>query len=189
MLPSARILTLLAGSALAIAGCHHAESTGDAAKKASAAARGAVAKAVIEGRSNSKLTGAAVFTEVDGKTMVVVTVAGAPPGTHAVHVHERGDCSAPDATSAKGHFNPTNHKHGDPNAGEHHAGDFGNMEVGADGNGKLELTTSDITVKEGPVSVLDRAIVIHEKADDMTTQSPPGNAGARIGCGHIMAAP
>ncbi len=146
-----------------------------------------IARAAIEGRSSSKLAGEAVFTEVDGKVHVVVAVTGAPPGKHAVHVHEKGDCSAPDASSAGTHFNPDGqgHPHGDPGAAKHHAGDFGNMEVGADGNGKLDLTVKSITVSAGPRSVVGRAIIVHEKPDDFS--QPVGNAGGRIGCGVINA--
>ena len=144
-----------------------------------------VARAVIEARSGSSLKGEARFTEVDGGVKVEVHVTEAPPGPHAVHIHEKGDCSAPDAASAGAHFNPDSHPHGAPTAEKHHAGDFGNMDVGANGHGMLELVSKGLTVKEGPHSVVERGIIIHEKADDMTTQ-PSGNAGGRIGCGVIQ---
>jgi Cu-Zn family superoxide dismutase len=75
--------------------------------------------------------------------------------------------------------------HGAPDAPEHHAGDFGNMTVGADGHGHLEIHSTMLTVAAGPNSVAGRSIVVHAKEDDMTTQSPPGNAGSRIGCGVV----
>ena len=154
---------------------------------APAAAGGKTAKAAIEGRSGSKLTGEVTFVEADGVVKVMVHVMSAPPGKHAVHIHEKGDCSFPDAKSAGGHFNPGGaHKHGAPDAADHHPGDFGNMEVGADGHGMLQLTSKDITVKAGPNSVVGLAIIVHDKEDDMTTQ-PTGNAGDRIGCGVIQA--
>ena len=139
--------------------------------------------ATIEGRSGQSLTGEAEFMMHGGQLMITVTVKGAPPGVHAVHIHEKGDCSAPDATSAGGHFNPGGHPHGAPDAKEHHAGDFGNMEVGADGRGQLMIHSTDLALS-GPNSVIGRAIIIHEKADDFVTQ-PTGNAGGRIGCGVI----
>ena len=157
-----------------------------AAKPAAPApAKGKVARAAIEGRSSSKLSGEAVFTEVEGGVKVEVHVASAPPGKHAVHIHEKGDCSAPDASSAGTHFNPDSHPHGAPTAAQHHAGDFGNMEVAADGAGKLELVAKSLTVKEGTHSVVGRSIIIHEKEDDFS--QPVGNAGGRIGCGVIKA--
>jgi Cu-Zn family superoxide dismutase len=115
---------------------------------------------------------------------VVVDVANAPEGVHAVHLHEKGDCSAPDAMSAGGHFNPMKMEHGSPDAPAHHAGDFGNMTVGGDGHGHLELDSTMLTVTAGDHSVVGHAIVVHAKEDDMHTQ-PTGNAGARIGCGVV----
>jgi len=141
------------------------------------------ASATIEGRSGSSLTGTAEFMVHGGQMMVTVSVKGATPGVHAVHIHEKGDCSAPDATSAGAHFNPGGHQHGSPDSKERHAGDFGNMTVAADGTGSLMVHTDMLTM-EGPNSVVGRAIIIHEKEDDFVTQ-PTGNAGGRIGCGVI----
>jgi Cu-Zn family superoxide dismutase len=141
------------------------------------------ASAAIEGRSGSKLTGTAEFTVHGGQMMITVSVKGAAPGVHAVHIHEKGDCSAPDATSAGGHFNPTGHQHGAPDAKEHHAGDLGNMTVAADGSGSIMVHTGDLAL-DGANSVIGHAIIIHEKSDDFVTQ-PTGNAGGRIGCGVI----
>jgi Cu-Zn family superoxide dismutase len=143
------------------------------------------ATATIEARSGSTLTGTATFTQsAGGGVHIVVDVDKAPEGVHAVHLHEKGDCSAPDATSAGGHFNPGQMPHGSPDAPNHHAGDFGNMTVGSDGHGHLELDSTMLTIAEGPMSVVGHAIVVHAKVDDFTTQ-PTGNAGARIGCGVV----
>jgi Cu-Zn family superoxide dismutase len=144
------------------------------------------ASAAIEGRSGSTLSGTAEFMSHGGMTMITVEVKGAPPGVHAVHIHEKGDCSAPDGSSAGGHFNPGSHQHGSPDAPEHHAGDLGNMTVGEDGTGSLMIHSGDLTIAPGPNSVVGRAIIIHEKSDDFVTQ-PTGNAGGRIGCGVIQA--
>ncbi len=173
---------LVGGAAVALAAgvvCAAGEKKPAAGKAASA-----VATAAIEARSGSGLSGTATFTEKDGGVELVVDVTGAPPGPHAVHLHEKGDCSAPDATSAGGHFNPDGSPHGAPDAEHHHAGDFGNMTVGEDGKGHLAITTSRLTVKAGPTSVLGHAIIVHAAADDLTTQ-PTGNAGGRIGCGVV----
>lgn len=145
---------------------------------------GPKATAAIGGRSGSTLSGSATFSQRGGVVHLVVDVTGAPEGVHAVHLHEKGDCSAPDATSAGGHFNPGHMNHGAPDAPQHHAGDFGNMTVGANGHGHLELDSTMLTIAPGDNSVVGRGIVIHAKADDMTTQ-PTGNAGARIGCGVV----
>lgn len=147
---------------------------------------GHMASATIEPRSGSSVSGTATFTEEADGVRVVVEIAGAPPGEHAVHVHENGDCSAPDASSAGSHFNPEQHEHGGPHTAVRHPGDFGNLTVGADGRGRLELVTRDLTVGESPISVVGLSIIVHEKVDDFS--QPVGNAGGRIGCGEITAA-
>jgi len=149
---------------------------------------GPTATAMIEGRSASTLTGTATFVQNGDAVHVTVDVANAPEGVHAVHLHEKGDCSAPDAASAGGHFNPMHMEHGSPDAASHHAGDFGNMTVGGEGRGHLELDTTMLTVTPGDRSVVGRAIVVHAKEDDMHTQ-PTGNAGGRIGCGVVSEKP
>ena len=171
-------LFLLAG----LAGCASSKSRSSAA--APPAPAGPQLTAMIEGRSGSALTGTATFTQISGAVHIVVDVNNAPEGVHAVHLHEKGDCSAPDASSAGGHFNPTHMSHGSPDSPNHHAGDFGNMTVGADGHGHLELDSTVLTIAPGEMSVSGHAVVVHAKADDMTTQ-PTGNAGGRIGCGVV----
>jgi Cu-Zn family superoxide dismutase len=149
---------------------------------------GPIAVTTLEARSSSTVKGQATFTQAGDKVRILVEVSGATPGQHGLHVHENGDCSAPDAKSAGNHFNPGNGEHGAPDKPAHHAGDFGNLTVGEDGNGKLELLTDHISVKPGTTSVVGRALVLHEKPDDITTQ-PSGNSGARIGCGVINLQP
>ncbi len=152
----------------------------------SAAPSGATAHAAIEPRSGSKVTGKAVFTEMpSGGTKVEVWVENATPGTHGIHLHEKGDCSAPDASSAGPHFNPAGNPHAGPSDAKHHNGDWGNITVGADGKGHLEVTTSMLTVMPGPNSVVGKAVVFHEKADDLKSQ-PSGDAGGRLGCGVVQ---
>jgi Cu-Zn family superoxide dismutase len=154
---------------------------GASAQKAAPAA----AKATLEARSGSTVSGWATFTEQDGGGVkVVVHIEKAPPGTHGLHVHEKGDCSDPEAKSAGGHFNPGAMDHAGPMDEKHHAGDLGNIEVKADGTGHLEIASKMLTVKEGPNSVVGRAVIFHEKADDLKTQ-PTGNAGGRLACGVI----
>jgi len=178
--------TLIAIAPLALlAACAGSKSSSTATTAPHA---GPTATAMIEGRSGSTLTGTATFVQNGDAVHVTVDVAGAPEGVHAVHLHEKGDCSAPDATSAGGHFNPMHMEHGSPDAPSHHAGDFGNMTVAGDGHGHLELDTTMLTVLPGDRSVAGRAIVVHAKEDDMHTQ-PTGNAGGRIGCGVVAEKP
>lgn len=145
----------------------------------------AKATAAIESKSGSKVTGKAVFTELpSGGVKVEVWIENATPGVHGIHLHETGDCSAPDAKSAGAHFNPAGNPHAGPADAHRHNGDWGNITVGADGKGHLDVTTDMLTVKPGPNSVVGKAVVFHEKADDLKTQ-PSGDAGGRFGCGVV----
>ena len=146
----------------------------------------ASAKATIESKSGSKATGRAVFTELpSGGVKVEVWIENAAPGSHGLHLHEKGDCSAADASSAGPHFNAAGNPHAGPAEKARHNGDLGNIEVGADGKGHLEVTSDLLTVKPGPNSVVGKSVVFHEKADDLKTQ-PSGNAGGRFGCGVVQ---
>lgn len=143
------------------------------------------AVATLEARSGSTVTGTVSFFADPGAPIhVVITVRGAAPGKHAVHIHEKGDCSAADASSAGSHFNPEKKAHGDHGSPEHHPGDFGNIEVGPDGTGHLELDSSSFTIAPGPLSARGLAVIVHEKPDDFG--QPTGNAGGRQACGIIQ---
>lgn len=153
---------------------------------AAPAATGATARATLESRSGSTVHGTATFTEeAGGRVHVLVHVENAPPGTHGLHVHEKGDCSDPEAKSAGGHFNPGAQPHAGPMAEHRHAGDLGNIEIGSNGTGDLDVRTDLLTVRPGANSVVGRAVIFHEKADDLTTQ-PTGNAGGRLACGVVQ---
>jgi superoxide dismutase, Cu-Zn family len=144
------------------------------------------AKAAMEAASGSKVTGEANFTDEDGKVRFELTVENLTPGEHAVHLHEKGDCSAEDASSAGGHWNPTMKPHGKRGDGSSfHKGDIGNMSVGNDGKGKMSLSVEGWSIGGADsTNVVGKSVIIHEKADDFTTQ-PSGNAGARLSCGVI----
>ena len=142
------------------------------------------ATATLAPTAKSKVTGTVTFKEVDGGVEATANIENLTPGEHAFHVHEKGDCSAPDATSAGGHFNPENHKHGAPTAAEHHAGDFGNLTAGKDGKATKTITMQGITLGDDPNSIVGKGFIIHAKKDDFKTQ-PTGNAGGRVACGVI----
>jgi Cu-Zn family superoxide dismutase len=146
----------------------------------SSAAKKESAVAVLESRSSSSVTGKATFTQKGDSVEAVVEVKGAKPGQHGLHLHETGDCSAPDAKSAGGHFNPDNKAHGAPEQDPHHAGDMGNLTVGQNGTGKLKVMLKGQTV----ASIKGRALVVHGDPDDYKTQ-PSGNSGARVACGVV----
>ena len=143
------------------------------------------AGAHIEPLGDNELTGIAVFTDLDDSISLLVEVEGLAPGLYAVHIHENGDCSAADGSSAGGHWNPTNTSHGRWGEGEFHLGDLGNIEVETDGIGFLELETDLWEMGSGSdIDVVGKSIIVHAGADDFTSQ-PSGNAGARIGCGVV----
>jgi Cu-Zn family superoxide dismutase len=142
-----------------------------------------VAEAKLEPTKGSAAKGTVTFSEAGGKLTVVARVTGLAPGSHGFHVHEKGDCSAPDGMSAGGHFNPATQPHGDPKKGAHHAGDMPMLV--ADGSGKAELTAelTGVTLS-GASGYVGRAVIVHADPDDFTTQ-PTGNSGARVACGVI----
>jgi len=138
----------------------------------------------IEARSGSKLSGSAKLEATEGGVKVTLMVSGGPPGLHGAHIHEKADCSAPDGTSAGGHFNPGGHDHGLPPGQTRHLGDLGNIEIAKNGEGKLEIVIAGANLDPGHEhSFLDRGIIVHEKTDD--GGQPTGNAGGRIGCAEI----
>lgn len=126
-----------------------------------------------------KLTRAGEGVRIEG------TVTGLEPGAHGFHIHEKGDCSAPDASSAGGHFEPADDPHGAPEdpPDQHHLGDFGNITAGENGEAEVNITDPELTMS-GPDSIIGKAIVVHAGRDDLESQ-PSGDAGARIGCGVI----
>jgi superoxide dismutase, Cu-Zn family len=143
------------------------------------------AAAQLEPKSGSQVTGTVTFTKVGDEVQVVADIQNLKPGKHGFHIHEKGDCSAPDAASAGAHFNPTQKHHGGPMTAEHHSGDLGNLE--ADASGKAHLDWKGKLSLSGTDSIIGKSIVVHEKEDDLKTD-PSGNSGARIACGAINAA-
>lgn len=105
--------------------------------------------------------------------------------THAIHIHEKGDCSAADASSAGGHFNPSASAHGKVGSGAHHDGDMDNIVSNADGVARIDVHASSVTLGGGASNdVAGKAVVVHAAPDDYRSQ-PAGNAGARVACGVI----
>jgi Cu-Zn family superoxide dismutase len=142
--------------------------------------------ATIEPKNDSGVTGTASFTVTGEQVILTLSIENATPGEHAFHLHEVGDCSAADGTSAGGHWNPADHDHGQWGGQAFHLGDVGNLEVGADGTATLTVATNLWSVGTGDDNdVVGRAVIVHAGADDFTSQ-PTGAAGGRIGCGVIQ---
>jgi Cu-Zn family superoxide dismutase len=143
----------------------------------------AKAVAVLSPTQGNTAKGVVTFTQEEGGVRVVAKLTGVPKGDHGFHVHEFGDCSAPDATSAGGHFNPTGMAHAGPTAEKRHIGDLGNITADDKGNATLDYVDKHLA-RSGAHSIIGYAVILHANPDDFTTQ-PTGNAGGRIACGVI----
>lgn len=140
----------------------------------------------IYSKSGTETQGTVKFTEKKGKVTMDLSVSKLAPGLHAVHIHEFGDCSAADASSAGGHWNPEKSQHGKWESEHFHLGDIGNLDAKDDGSAKLVFKTDKwcLGCDDPSKNIIGKAIVIHSGVDDFHTQ-PTGNAGGRIGCVEI----
>jgi len=146
------------------------------------------AVALVRPTAGSDVQGVVRFEQMDDGTEVYVSLRGLDPGAHGVHIHENGDCSAPDASSAGGHWDPINtNDHGGPfsEMSNRHVGDLGNFTAGSNGVASESVTISGMTV-EGEYPIAGHAIIVHSGRDDLETD-PAGDAGSRMACGVIMA--
>lgn len=134
----------------------------------------------------SPVQGTLNFSEVRGMVSVNGTVTGLKPNArHAFHVHENGDCSKPDFTSAGSHYNPTRQPHGAWDGAQHHVGDMPQLMTDASGTAKVSFNSPSMRLT-GPDSVIGKAVIVHRDPDDVNAQ-PVGNAGPRLACGVIKA--
>jgi Cu-Zn family superoxide dismutase len=143
------------------------------------------AVAIMNPTQGSAVKGKVTFEAKKHGAHLIADFTGLTPGEHGFHIHENGDCSAPDATSAGAHFNPTSKKHGAPGTDDHHTGDLGNIEANKSGVAHLAVYFPHLTLS-GPGTIVGKAVIVHASPDDMKTQ-PTGNSGAREACGVIKA--
>ena len=147
-----------------------------------------VIKFSMEPKSNSNVKGEVTFTQENGEVTMVATFSGLTPGEHAIHLHEKADCSSDDGKSTGGHWNPTHEPHGKWGAGEgFHKGDIGNFVADAEGNATLNFSTDQwcIGCDDENMNIVGKAVIVHQGVDDFTSQ-PSGDAGARISCTGII---
>ena len=142
----------------------------------------------LESKSGSDAKGEVTFVQKGDQVMFQASLTGLEPGSHAIHIHEKADCSSDDGKSSGGHWNPTFKDHGKwgDEAG-YHKGDIGNFNVGEDGKGNISMSTDEwcIGCDDETKNILGKAIIVHQGKDDFTSQ-PSGAAGARVSCGGII---
>ena len=141
------------------------------------------AYSTLKPTEGNEVKGKVAFIKVEGGVKVVAEVTGLKPGKHGFHIHEHGDCSAPDGSSAGAHFNPTHAQHGGPTDHDRHVGDLGNIVADEEGNARYEYIDKYLELT-GPNTIVGRSVVVHADADDFKTQ-PTGNSGGRVACGVI----
>ncbi len=142
----------------------------------------------LEPKSDSNVEGVVNFTEENGKVDMTATLTGLSEGEHAIHIHEKADCSAADGTSTGGHWNPTAQPHGKWGADNgYHRGDIGNFNADAEGNATVTFSTDEwcIGCDDETKNIVGKAVIVHQGVDDYTTQ-PSGDAGARVSCTGII---
>ena len=140
----------------------------------------------INPKSGTNTQGTAKFTQKNKMVEMDINVYKLTPGIHAIHIHEFGDCSSKDATSAGGHWNPSGEKHGKWDKGSFHMGDIGNLVADKSGTARLVFKTDKwcMNCADETKNIMGKSIVIHAAKDDFKTQ-PTGDAGGRVGCVEI----
>ena len=147
-----------------------------------------VLKFSMEPKSDSAVKGDVTFTQENGMVTMTAIFSGLTPGEHAIHLHEKADCSSDDGKSTGGHWNPTHEPHGKWGAsGGYHKGDIGNFVADAEGNATKEFSTDQWCVgcDDENMNIVGKAVIVHQGVDDFTSQ-PSGDAGARISCTGII---
>ena|GEM_PF-130745 len=142
------------------------------------------AEARVRGYSDTTIHGIVKFSEDGDSVLIEAEINGLEPGKpYGIHVHQFGDCSAPEASGE--HFDPSE-PHGNPfdSLGTHHRGDLPNLVAGDDSIGRFEFRTQAMVLDSGTNSALGRSVVVHADPDDFETQ-PSGGSGDRIACGII----
>jgi Cu-Zn family superoxide dismutase len=146
--------------------------------------RSPTASANLAPTKGNQVSGTVSFVQHGDSVVVEAHLVGLTPGLHGFHIHEKGDCTAADASSAGAHFNPHKSSHGGPQVAPRHAGDLGNITADGAGVAQYKVEVTGISLDTGADSIIGRAVIVHGNPDDLRTQ-PAGNAGPRIACGLI----
>jgi len=150
----------------------------------SSSAGGPYVVASLAPTAGNQASGTVWFMQQGSKVLVRGRVTGLKPNQeHGFHVHEKGDCSSADATSAGAHLNPDGKPHG-PQAAPHHAGDLPALKADASGTADFRATVDGSALGASPGAFAGKGLIVHASPDDYTTQ-PTGNSGARIACGVV----
>lgn len=142
----------------------------------------------LESKSDSEVAGDVTFTEENGTVIMKAELTGLSEGEHAIHIHEKADCSSDDGKSSGGHWNPTAQPHGKWGVEEgYHKGDIGNFVANADGTATVDFATDEwcIGCDDDTKNIVGKAVIVHQGVDDYTSQ-PSGAAGARVACTGII---
>ncbi|WP_233200345.1 superoxide dismutase family protein [Blastopirellula marina] len=172
------LLAVFAPVALAAAALLGAEH--EHAEHAHAAAAPKTAIAVLIPTEGNSVQGVLHMKMVGESLEITGQVKGLKPGEHGFHIHEFGDLSAADGTSAGGHFNPSGHDHGGPDSADHHAGDLGNITADDKGIATVNKVSKGLTIP----MIVGRTFVVHAGVDDLKSQ-PSGDSGPRVAVGVI----
>ncbi len=148
--------------------------------------KGVSATAELEPTAGNAVTGKVHFSQHEhGIVKVSGQVSGLKPNSeHGFHIHEKGDCSSPDGTSAGGHFNPATSAHGKHGQTASHVGDLPSLRANANGLAIVQFESTQLALGKGDHDILGKGLIVHANPDDFQTQ-PTGNAGARLACGVI----
>ncbi|OIQ22955.1 superoxide dismutase family protein [Lacinutrix sp. MedPE-SW] len=179
------LLTLLAVSVCTISCKKDAK---DKVEPITEAEKAVKVKFALSPKSDSNVKGNVVFTQEKGKVEMTAILEGLEPGEHAIHIHEKADCSSSDGKSTGGHWNPTGKPHGKwGDAAGYHKGDIGNFSADEKGFAAVNFSTDEwcIGCEDKTKDILGKAIIVHQGTDDFTSQ-PSGAAGSRISCGGII---
>jgi Cu-Zn family superoxide dismutase len=129
-----------------------------------------------------------IFSENSGRLNLVGELSGLAPGLHSLHIHEQGDCSAPNTSSSGGHFELDDYPHPSPESDleVRHVGNLGNVAANVLGTAKIDSLDTEMNLDSGMTSIIGRTVIVRAESDDFSSQAS-GEFGKRVGCGDIVA--